>query len=95
MIAFLLGIRGGVRSTQAEKGQDRHDHDDQSDEINQAVHLLPPSARRSRAPAARRAERKTALGYERFLSTIEIHAPSESTDVEIWRGAIRLRCYVR
>jgi hypothetical protein len=44
MAGFLLDM-GGVLSTQAEEGQDRHDHDDQPDEINQAVPSLPPAVR--------------------------------------------------
>ena len=38
----MLSIVISIASTKAEEGQDRQNHDDETDEINQSVHEFPP-----------------------------------------------------
>jgi hypothetical protein len=38
----MLSIVISIASTEAEEGQDRQNHDDETDEINQSVHEFPP-----------------------------------------------------
>jgi hypothetical protein len=40
----MLSIVISIASTKAEEGQDRQNHDDETDEINQSVHGFPPAS---------------------------------------------------